>query len=169
MLPTRRITPYVTRCLWRRVLLGSVILWAGSLASAGAADLDLLLSDAQYALNRYQELSDGLDCTELPSKRLQTLCKQEKHTISGNVEQTKAAVLRASRSKNPRNIDLLDIYSELEEIGGSLAEMSDNATTFTKQDPTPFAEASSKTLVLAAKLYSELRKRIGASESDCRS
>ena len=151
--------------------------WAALvIASSGAApaahgenaNLGVLLNDAQYALNRYQELVNGPVCDELRvSEGVKERCAQTERAIGDNVERIKIVLLRASKTKNPSARDLLDIYSELEAVSDRLQDLSHYTSDFTTQDPSKYAEAGDKTMLLAAKLYVELRKRINALEKVC--
>jgi hypothetical protein len=139
-------------------------------AQAGT-NLDVLLNDALYALNRYQELSAGFDCNMYRDKDLQSSCTRANRVIENNVGSIKLTLIRVSKSQTPADVDLLDIYSELVEVAGRLEDFSASASEFAHEETasTLYAAASDKTNVLAAKLYVELRKRIEAHERACRS
>lgn len=144
-------------------LVGSAACY--QIARASTDDVKVLLSDAQYALNRYQELEIGVVCDSWRAPNdLQALCKQEKRLIDKNVERMKPVLARASRAISPTSVDLLDIYDELHEVAGRLDELSNNVADFAGQDGSRFAQAGGKTLLLSGKFYLVLRARL---ERDC--
>jgi len=146
-------------------LVASVV--PGAAARAEDVRVDVLLNDAQYAVNRYQELEAGVVCatwTEAPPS-LQNLCAQEQRAIAANIERIKPLINRASKSRSPMIVDLLDIYDELHEVTDRLNELSNNVQDFAHQDGVPFAQAAAKTGVLDAKLFGVLRQRITSLEN----
>ena len=71
------------------------------------------------------------------------------------------------KTHSPSNVDLLDIYSELEETTGHLGDLGNNVSNYQGEDGIAFAEAADKTLVLGAKLYAQLRQRLLLQEQRC--
>ena len=159
-------------------LRACAILVVASTGAVLAADgkstkLEVLLGDAQYALNRYEELDTANVCFELP-KVLQKGCAQARRAITGEAEAGKVTLLRATKARNPRASDLMEISFILEEVAGRLEEMErDDNTHLTNQDANQdakdnqYVEVSAKTEVLAAKLYGEAHKHVEALENRC--
>lgn len=133
--------------------------------------LEVLLSDAQYALNRYQELDTSAVCDALhmPKHMRETGCKRVQRVVGDDVERIKAVVLRASKAPNPSATDLLDIYDQLEEVSSRLNDIGNNVGDLTDhpEQGLRYTEAATKTLVLAEKFYVVLRERINALEKVC--
>jgi hypothetical protein len=144
-----------------------VVTSIGAVPAAYGTSLAVLLSDAQYALNRYQELDSGF-CDTLP-KDSQRGCEKTQRGINGNVESIKPVLLRASKARNPSATDLLDIYAELEEISARLWLMGSEADTLIPNHPVrqDIADAIDKTEDLGVNFYLELRKRVNALEKGC--
>lgn len=160
----------IKRYLWAWAAL--VIASSGAVPAAYGenTNLEVLLSDAQYALNRYQELDIRAVCDELHMpKHTKEACIDAQRAVGRNVEGIKVVVLRASKARNPSATDLLDIYAELEEVSGQLDDLGNNVGDFTDhpEQGQQYTEAAAKTLVLAAKLYVVLRKRVSVLERGC--
>jgi len=130
--------------------------------------VDVILGDAQYAVNRYQELEGGVVCTAWKAQQsLKNLCAQEQRAIAANVERIKTVINRASKSRNPLVGDLLDIYDELHEVTDRLNELSNNVQDFAHQDGVQLAQAAAKTGLLNAKIFVVLRQRMVSLEQAC--
>jgi hypothetical protein len=141
------------------VAMGVFLLLAPILAAQQRPTLEAILDDASYVFNRYDELTTGVICDSWKvDDSLKRTCKRELRAIASNVEDTKVILRRASKSSNPELVDLLDIYSELNEVGGHLDELSNNLGSFTSVSGVPYSEAAAKANVLAANLYLVLRR-----------
>lgn len=148
-------------------LAALVMLCTAQCASAAEPpSLPVLLSDAQYALNRYQELDNSSFCDTV-SQGLRKKCAEAQRAVNVNVENTKVVLLRASRARNPSATDLLDIYDELHEVARQLDTMSYSVDTAPGPVRRDLTEAGIKTSILAENLYGALRPRIEALEQRC--
>lgn len=128
----------------------------------------MLLNDALYSLNRYEELIIGVNCGSWKApEETRRICAQEIRSIGKNVDTAKIALTRSMKTHSPSNVDLLDIYSELEETTGHLGDLGNNVSNYQGEDGIAFAEAADKTLVLGAKLYAQLRQRLLLQEQRC--
>jgi hypothetical protein len=127
------------------VAMGVFLLLAPILAAQQRPTLEAILDDASYVFNRYDELTTGVICDSWKvDDSLKRTCKRELRAIASNVEDTKVILRRASKSGNPELVDLLDIYSELNEVGGHLDELSNNLGSFTSVSGVPYSEAAAK-------------------------
>jgi hypothetical protein len=141
------------------VAMGMFLLLDPALEAQQRPTLETMLDDASYVFNRYDELTTGVTCDSWKvDDSLKRTCKQELRLIASNVENTKVILRRASKSSNPELVDLLDIYSELNEVGAHLDELSNNLGSFTSVNGVPYSEAAAKANVLAANLYLVLRR-----------
>jgi hypothetical protein len=140
------------------VAMGMFLLLAPTLEAQQRPTLETMLDDASYVFNRYDELTTGVICDSWKvDDSLKRTCKQELRSIASNVEHVKVVLRRASKSSNPELVDLLDIYSELDEVSGHLYELSNNLDSFTSVSGVPYSEAAAKANILAANLYLVLR------------
>jgi len=130
-------------------------------AQQEAPTLETMLSDAGYVLNRYEELVTGIDCDtwNVPASFKRT-CKNELNLIGANVQSVKPVLGRAAKAKNVDLVDLFQVFQELNEIAGHLAELSSNLSDFTQIDGAPYAQAGAKALTLAAHLGNEIKTRL---------
>ena len=129
----------------------------------------MLLNDALYSLNRYEELVSGVNCGSWKeaSEEIRRNCAEGIRLISKSVDSAKIALMRAMKARSPSLVDLLEIYGELEETAGHLEELGNNVSEFQGGDESAFTEAGGKTLYLGAKLYVQLRERLLLEEQRC--
>jgi len=131
-------------------------------------NLSVLLNDALYSLNRYEELIMGVNCGSWKApEEVRRICAKEIREISKGVNTTKTVLARAMKAGSPTLVDLLDIYSELEETAGHLGDLGNDVSNYQGGDGMAFTEAGGKTLVLGAKLYVQLRERLLLEEQHC--
>jgi len=136
-------------------------------------NLSVLLNDALYSLNRYEELVIGVNCGSWKTdEELRRLCAQGIRVVSKGVDSAKIALMRAMKARSPSLVDLLEIYSELEETALHLEELGDNVSNYQegeegREEGHAFTQASAKTLVLGSKLYVQLRDRLLLEEQRC--
>jgi hypothetical protein len=131
-------------------------------------NLSVLLNDALYSLNRYEELTSSVNCDSWKApEKLRHLCADAIRRIGKNVHDTKIVLARSLKARTPSSVDLLDIYAELEETEGHLYELANNVSDFHGEDGIPFSAASAKTQLVAANLYVQLRGRLLSEEHGC--
>lgn len=148
-------------------LILAVAVAFGSAQRASAAEppsLAVLLSDAMYALNRYEELYTPEVCSELHSYRNEKSCNEGRREIEGLIAETKISLLRAEGSRNPRPSDLLNVSDTLEQVDRQLYSLAGNET-FTNQERDQYLDAAVKVQALAEEHLSvEAVKRVVALE-----
>jgi hypothetical protein len=147
-------------------LVGLLLFSAPTVQSQQRQTLDVMLSDANYVFNRYDELSSGALCDSWKaSDSLKRTCKDELRLIASNVQSTKPVLSRAAGSKSPELIDLFDVLVELNEVAGHLMELSNNVSDFGGVDGTPYAQAGAKALILSAQLGNEIKIRLATQQA----
>jgi hypothetical protein len=152
-----------------RLLIVVIAMFSPTLAAAEDSaqyDLRTLLSDASYVFNRFEELSAGDDAQI--DKYPVEIRKNTRDALSAvlrNVEREKSALTALLDQPKASSVDLLDVYTELEEVAAELGDESSNSLNWGDQKlGTDLAQLSAKTAVLAAKLGSTLRFQIAALE-----
>jgi hypothetical protein len=141
---------------------------ASAQASSGE-DLQTLLHDAAYVLNRYEETTTGMD-VEIDSWNVDASAKEtfkeEIAAVAKNVDWEKPRLNALLMKKDIPAADLFDVYQELTEVTGELNAQSSNFSNW-GSDPSKsldIARLAGKTNVLAAKIGVQLRHKLAEQE-----
>jgi hypothetical protein len=130
-----------------------------------APTIEIMLSDAGYVFNRYEELVTGLNCDEWNvSDSFKQTCKSEVESIEINVKHAKMILAAITKTGNKDLVGLFEIYKELNEVAGHLSDLGSQLGDFTQRDGVPYAQAGSKALLLAAKFGEEIESRLVAEQ-----
>jgi len=143
---------------------------ASAQASSGE-DLQTLLHDAAYVLNRYEETTTGMD-VEIDSWNVEASVRESsKEAISAvtkNVDWEKPKLNALLTEKDIPAADLFDVYQEVTEVGGELNDQYSNFANW-GNDPSKsvdIARLAARANVLGAKIGVQLRHKLA--EQDVR-
>ena len=137
--------------------------------SATNNNLDTLLRDSAYVLNRFEEMSTGLpahiDRWNAPT-HLKTGEKETLSSILNNVEAEKPALNALFGKQQVASTDLLDVYTEMIEVSSELQGLSAEDGSFGDAGlSTDLVQLGAKAQVLAAKIGVVLRSQIASLET----
>jgi hypothetical protein len=133
------------------ILISLVIATIVPISAFSKADesLSVLLNDALYSLNRYEELVGGVSCASWKApENLRHICADEIRHIGANVDGTKITLARAMKARSPSLVDLLDIGNELGEIAGHLEELGNNVSDYHGENGIAFSQLRNRLLIL---------------------
>lgn len=152
-------------------ILFIVALFAPQLASAqdkASSDLNMLLRDASYVFNRFEEVSGGVT-SDIDTNYPVDIRKERKEVLSSvlrNVGMEKSVLNALLGRSKVQSADLLDVYTELVEVEFELDFLAGDSIT--RGDPKlapDLQNLSSKAGILGAKLAEALRAQIVTQES----
>ena len=132
-------------------------------------DLRTLLQDSAYVFNRFEEVTIGLD-TQIDNWSVPESAKKGfKGELSGalrNVRAEKPSLNALLLKGDVSATDLLDVYSELTEVGIELNDQSSNFADWgDSTKAVELAQLGAKTNVLASSIGFVLREKIEAEEA----
>lgn len=136
---------------------------------ATSYDVNTLLHDSSYVMNRFGELSTGLavkiDAWNAPASLKQT-SKEALLAVERNVEAEKPALNRLiDKHAQVASSDLLDVYSEMVEVTAELqGSASDSANFGDERMSEQLAELGAKAQIISAKIGVALREQVVALE-----
>jgi hypothetical protein len=133
-----------------------------SAAGQQSSTLVTTLNDANYVFNRYEELSSDAACDELNVSNLHQRCLDIIETNEAPLSRGKAALSRAIRAKEPRLIDLFDVYTEVNSLASTLKFLSDTFKNSSKDESRSraLANASIRAVLAGASLEMQVRERV---------
>jgi hypothetical protein len=139
-----------------------VVLAVTSAAGQQSSTLVTMLNDANYVFTRYEELSSIAACDELNVPNLHQRCLDTIETNEAGLSRGKAALSRAIRAKEPRVIDLFDVYTEVNSLASTLKFLSDTFKNPSKDESLSRAlnHASIRAVLAGASLEVQVRKRV---------
>jgi hypothetical protein len=129
-------------------------------------DLNTLLRDASYVLNRFEEVSAGMKMQmENYPAGIRKSSKGALSAILENVETEKPALNALLGHSKVSSADLLDVYTELIEVESELNDESTNNNNWGDQKlAVDLAQLEVKARTLVAKLGVTLRSQIATQE-----
>jgi hypothetical protein len=160
------------RLSWPLILILLFVTQPLASAQAGSGeDLQTLLRDAAYVLNRYEETTTGMD-VEIDSWNVEASVRQsskdEIAAVTKNVDLEKPRLNGLLTKRDIPASDLFDVYQEVTEVGSELNDQSSNFANW-GNDPSKsvdIARLAARANVLGAKIGVQLRHKLA--EQDVR-
>jgi hypothetical protein len=161
----------------RLVPIFIAVLLAPQLVSAQAKapyDLNTQLRDAVYILDRFEEVTTGLDTNidgcEIPSDR-KTIIKGNMSSVLRRVEAETPSLNGLLKRKHASSVDLFDVYTEMFDVAYPLDELSSSFAAWgdeklgEEKTAEELEQLGGKASLVSATIYTLLRPQIAAQES----
>ena len=133
------------------------------------AHLDVLLKDANNALDHYQQLAPGINCKDATLKTIRGDCKIVLKMLASDVQYAKERIASFHQMSGPQPVDLFDIYQAFQKIMEDVGLLGCPQELYGKHNRVLFAETYNTFVKVTLWFGGEVRNTMQGVErsSDC--